>query len=36
MARAPPISVIETPGFLASTRKLISDEERAVLVDFLA
>jgi hypothetical protein len=36
MARAVPISVVETPEFLAATRKLMSDEERALLVDYLA
>ncbi len=36
MAGARPITVIETPEFLAATRKLMSDEERAVLVDYLA
>jgi hypothetical protein len=36
MARAVPISVVETPGFLSATRKLMSDEERALLVDYLA
>ena len=36
MARTVPISVIETPEFPSATRKLISDEERALLVDYLA
>src|SRR3984885_15812606 len=36
MARAVPISVVETPEFLSATRKLMSDEERALLVDYLA
>ncbi len=36
MARTVPISVVETPEFLSATRKLISDEERALLVDYLA
>ena len=31
-----PITVIETPEFLSATRKLISDETRAMLVDYLA
>ncbi len=31
-----PIAVIETPEFLAATRKLLSEEERASLVDHLA
>ena len=36
MARTIPISVIETPEFLSATRKLMNDEERALLVDYLA
>src|SRR5437899_9427334 len=36
MARPVPISVVETPEFLSATRKLMSDEERALLVDYLA
>lgn len=36
MARAIPISVIETPEFLAATRKLMGDDERALLVEYLA
>ena len=31
-----PITVIETPEFLSATRKLMGDEERALLVDYLA
>jgi len=31
-----PISVIETPEFLSAARKIISDEKRALLVDYLA
>jgi hypothetical protein len=31
-----PISVVETPEFLAATRRLMDDEERALLVDYLA
>jgi hypothetical protein len=31
-----PITVVETPEFLSATRKLMSDEERAALVDYLA
>jgi hypothetical protein len=31
-----PISVVETPEFLATTRKLMTDQDRAVLVDYLA
>lgn len=36
MAGTVPITVIETPEFLSATRKLISDENRALLVDYLA
>jgi hypothetical protein len=36
MARAIPISVVETPEFLSATRKLMSDYERSLLVDYLA
>ena len=36
MAGTVPITVIETPEFLSATRKLISDEKRALLVDYLA
>ncbi len=36
MARTVPVSVVETPEFLSTTRKLMSDEERALLVDYLA
>jgi len=31
-----PVAVIETDQFLATTRKLMSEEERARLVDYLA
>jgi hypothetical protein len=30
------ITVVETPEFLSATRKLLTEEERAVLVDYLA
>ena len=36
MTRTVPISVVETPEFLSATRKLMTDEERALLVDYLA
>ena len=36
MARTVPISVVETPEFLSATRNLMTDEERALLVDYLA
>lgn len=36
MAELPPVTVVETPEFLAATRKLMGEEERALLVDYLA
>jgi hypothetical protein len=36
MSGTAPITVVETPEFLSTTRKLLSEEERAVLVDYLA
>lgn len=36
MAGTVPISVVETPEFLSATRKLMSDDERTLLVDYLA
>jgi hypothetical protein len=36
MPRTVPVSVVETPEFLSATRKLMTDEERALLVDYLA
>ena len=36
MAGPIPVTVVETPEFLSATRKLLTDEERAQLVDFLA
>ncbi|MBJ7417477.1 MAG: type II toxin-antitoxin system RelE/ParE family toxin [Niveispirillum sp.] len=36
MAKDVPVSVIEMPEFLAATRKLLGDKERALLVDYLA
>jgi len=36
MTRTVPISVVETPEFLSAARKLMTDEERALLVDYLA
>ena len=36
MTRTIPISVVETPEFLSAARKLMNDEERALLVDYLA
>ena len=31
-----PVSVVETPEFLTATRRIMDDEERAVLIDYLA
>jgi len=31
-----PVSVVETPEFLAATRGIMDNDERGVLVDFLA
>jgi hypothetical protein len=31
-----PITVVETPEFLSATRKLMTDEERVAVVDYLA
>ena len=36
MVEVTPVSVIETPEFLSATRKLLVEEERAMLVDYLA
>lgn len=36
MSGAAPITVVETPEFLSATRKLMTEEERAGLVDYLA
>jgi hypothetical protein len=36
MSRPAPAGVIETPEFLAATRRIMDDDERGVLVDFLA
>lgn len=36
MAKIVPISVVETPEFLSAVEKLMSPDERALLVDFLA
>ena len=36
MVQTVPVSVVETPEFLSATRKLMSDEERRLLVDYLA
>jgi hypothetical protein len=36
MASAAPVTVVETPEFLVAARRLMDDEARAVLVDYLA
>jgi len=36
MAPRIPITVVETPEFVSAARRLLGDEERAVLVDYLA
>ncbi len=36
MSRPVPVSVVETPEFLAATRRIMDDEERGLLVDYLA
>ena len=36
MSAIGPITVVETPEFLSATRKLLTAEERAMLVDYLA
>jgi hypothetical protein len=36
LSRPAPVTVIETPEFLAATRKLMDVDERALLVDHLA
>ncbi len=36
MPRPAPVSVVETPEFLAATRRIMDDEERGLLVDHLA
>lgn len=36
MARTAPVTVVETPEFLAATDKLMDEAERMLLVDYLA
>jgi hypothetical protein len=36
MSRPVPVSVVETPEFLAATRRIMAEDERGELVDFLA
>lgn len=33
---SPPVVVVETPDFIAATRKIMNEDERAALVDYLA
>jgi hypothetical protein len=36
MSRRAPVSVVETPEFLTATRRIMDEEERGLLVDYLA
>ena len=36
MSGAAAITVVETPQFLSTTRRFMTDEQRTVLVDYLA
>jgi len=36
MSKSGPVSVVETSEFLAATRRMMTDEERGLLVDYLA
>jgi hypothetical protein len=36
MSRRAPVTVVETPEFLAATRRIIDEEERGLLVDYIA
>lgn len=36
MAATSPVSVVETPEFLSATRKLLDEDDRHALVDYLA
>ncbi|HTB23102.1 MAG TPA: type II toxin-antitoxin system RelE/ParE family toxin [bacterium] len=36
MIQSAPITVVETPEFISATRKLMNDEERRLLIDYLA
>jgi len=36
MSKPAPVSVVETPEFLAATRRMMDEEERGLLVDYLA
>lgn len=36
MSKPAPVSVVETPEFLAAARRIMAEEERGLLVDYLA
>jgi hypothetical protein len=36
MSKPAPVGVVETPEFLTTTRRMMTDEERGLLVDYLA
>lgn len=36
MVRPAPLSIVETPQFLSATRKLMTEAERTLLINFLA
>ena len=36
MVRPAPLSIVETPEFLSATRKLMTETERTLLINFLA
>ncbi|MGA2042949.1 MAG: type II toxin-antitoxin system RelE/ParE family toxin [Roseiarcus sp.] len=36
MSRPVPVSVVETPEFLAATQRIMDEEERGALVDYIA
>jgi hypothetical protein len=36
MSRSAPVSVVETPEFLTATRRIMDEDERGLLVDYLA
>ena len=36
MSISAPVSVVETPEFLSATRRIMDEEERGLLVDYLA
>ncbi len=36
MGQPVPVSLVETPEFLAATRRVMDERERALLIDYLA